>query len=248
MPAQRLAVHLLRKPRRHILKHHQQNQQRIPRRPGSRLVAQQPELHRQRPPMTVDVAVHPCRVGLQLRPLIPRQLRHGPVRRRPHLQNPLPAVMLHHGRSQNFRQLARAMSSQRIHLPQPVARGHIPLRKQGIVQTARRNRRHTLRIARHRHRRPQSPHRRFAVQPRQSRIHRMTQARGPHQQTHAQQHRRRTQPLQNAPHIFASPNPAFSSLRRALRKGSRPFRKHSPLRSATAPAWLARCLLRGGPG
>ncbi len=125
--------------------------------------------------MAVNVGVHAARVGLQLRQLVGRQLGHGAISGGADLQVALATIMLDHAGPEYLGELPGRVPPQAVHLPEPVARGGVPLRKEEVGQVRRGNRRDALSVARDRYPVAQIGHLHRAIDLGQRRVDRMAQ-------------------------------------------------------------------------
>ena len=112
------------------------------------------------------------------------------------------------------------MPTQRVHLPQPVARGHIALRKQGVVDAAGGDPGNALRIPRHRHGRLQTAHPGLPIQLWKGSVGSAAQADYPKEKADRQQQQGIHRPAQHPRTPPGEPGAAalFAPLRSRLRR------------------------------
>jgi len=132
--SQRLAIQLRRKAVGQVLKHHQANEKRVPRSPRRRLVAQQAKLKRQMSSLRRNGCVDAGSIALKQMQFIGRKSSESTVRGSSNLQRALGAVVRNQRRSENLCQIPGCVTTQRVHLPQSVLRGHVALSHHKIVE------------------------------------------------------------------------------------------------------------------
>src|SRR5277367_25848 len=171
-----LLPHLLRNPlpvqfllpgRSQRLIHIQTDQISVRRSPSPRPVTQRHKFNRQFPAALRNVVVHPARISLQQPANFWRSIRRRPLRRLPHPQSPIFPVVRQSELTKNLRQIPTRSPPQQIHLPQPILRHHVTLRRHHILQRFSANPRPSPRVAVHNHAVLQSANRQAAIQPRQ---------------------------------------------------------------------------------
>ena len=144
--------HLLRNPlpvqfllpsRSQRLVHIQTDQISVRRSPSPRLITERHKLNRQFPAALRNIVVHPPRVSLQHSANFRRSIRRRALRRLPHPQSPIFPVVRQPHLTKNLAQIPTRRPPQQIHLPQPVLRHHITLRRHHILQRFRANPRPT---------------------------------------------------------------------------------------------------------
>ena len=99
-----------------------------------------------------DVGIHPARIILKEMPV--RRI-HGSQRGvcgMTNFKNALDAIVLDRPGPQNLRKIACSETAQHIQLPQPILRGHVPLRNHKIVHVRGHDVRYAVHIPPNRHR------------------------------------------------------------------------------------------------
>ena len=112
-----------------ILHHARAHQQGIDHRPRPRRVLQQAEFERKPVAMRFEKRIYSASVSVKISPVA----RGDNLLRRfgcePQPQNPLLAVHLHRVFADHFRKFSGSGAPHHVHLPQPVLRGDVSLRK-----------------------------------------------------------------------------------------------------------------------
>src|SRR5713226_9045169 len=127
--------------------HHLDSAQRgILRRPRTGRVAQDAKFEWQPLPVGVDVRIDAARISLEAGAVLLGRNLNRFARRRSQAQDSLLAIVLEKAFPQNFREFARSEAAHGIHLPQPVLRRYVSLRKKEIVKSRRVDGRNAVRI------------------------------------------------------------------------------------------------------
>ena len=99
-----------------------------------REVSEEAELQRQSFLVLLDVGVHAGGIGLEVRALGHVHVGDSPLRDLPQAEDALLAIDLDVLRPQNRGQVAGSVAPGHVHLPQPVLRGDVTLRKEQVGQ------------------------------------------------------------------------------------------------------------------
>jgi hypothetical protein len=102
-------------------------------RPGPWLVLQQPELQRQLVPVLVDKFIHASRVGRQVSFICRAQGSNVLFRGAANAKAAQFPIAFDRGSAHDFRKFSGRRAPDRVHLPQSVLCGHVPLREQSIL-------------------------------------------------------------------------------------------------------------------
>ncbi len=117
--------------------------------------------------------VHACGVALKQMKLVRRKSRESTVRSGPDLQSALGTIVRNERCTENLRKISSSMAAQRIHLPQPILRGHVALGHHEVVERTRPKMWNPMCIALHRNRSGEAGDRDRAVQLRQGIVQRL---------------------------------------------------------------------------
>ena len=156
--------------------------------------------------MRPDERIHSARIIVEQPPVLVIEARSQPFRRRPHGQHPLHAVVLHQLWAQNLRCLAACHPASHIHLPKPVLRGHIALRKEQIVEVGGLNVRNAMLVPPHHDRCGQARRRHAAIELRQRGAHLMLQPHSTRDHSGCErQHQQKKKDQEHAQHRMPPP-------------------------------------------
>src|SRR5262249_16407763 len=92
-------------------------------------------------------SIHPFAVTLQTMQVFRRKVLFLPDRQPLKAEYALLSVCLDGLGAEDFRKLTIAQSSQQVHLPETILRGHVALSKNGIIEGLSKKMRHPHRIA-----------------------------------------------------------------------------------------------------